>query len=88
MTARVSISWHPELAGKARRSESPFFVHLDDDGEITSAEIRGALFSPGQLRAIAEDAGWTWESFLEEVGFKADDQAASWDAVTVEAAAL
>jgi hypothetical protein len=88
MTARVPMSFHPELDGKSLRSERVLYVHLDDDGEVTSAEIPGALFTVGQLRALAELSGWTWERFLEEVGFKAEDQAASWDAVTVEARAL
>jgi hypothetical protein len=84
MTAtRVSVSWHPELGGKSRRSESPFFVHVEDR-EITCAEIRGALFSTGQLRAIAEDVGWQWERFVEHVRFLAEDQRAPFDFVPVE----
>jgi hypothetical protein len=85
MTARIAVSFHPELDGRSERRERALYVHLDADGEVTSGELPGALFTPGQLRAIAETSGWTWERFLERVAELADDQRAPFDFVPVEA---
>ena len=84
MTARIAISFQPELDGRSQREESTLYVHLDAEGQVTSAELPGALYTPRQLRAIAELSGWTWEAFLEELRFKLEDQRAPFDFVPVE----
>lgn len=84
MTARIAVSFHPELDGKAQLEESTLYVHFRH-GRIEAAEIAGAVFTPAQLRAIAEASGWSWELFLEELRFKAEDHMAPVDFVPVEA---
>jgi predicted nucleic acid-binding protein len=83
MTARIAVPFHPELDGRSKREESTLYVHFRH-GRIEAAEIAGAVFTVGQLRAIAEASGWSWELFLEELRFKAEDQRAPFDFVPVE----
>ncbi len=83
MTARIAISFHPELDGRSEREESTLYVHYEH-GRLLCAEAGQVTFTVAQLRAIAELSGWTWERFLEELRFKLEDQRAPFDFVPVE----
>jgi hypothetical protein len=84
MTARIAVSFHPELDGRSKREESTLYAHYEN-GRLMGAEIAGVLFTVAQLRALAEASGWSWELFLRELRYKAEDQRAPFDFVPVEA---
>ena len=73
MTARIAISFHPELDGRSEREEGAAYAHYEH-GKLMCFELRDALFSVHQFRAIAEASGWPWELFLARLREEAADQ--------------
>lgn len=78
MTARIAISWQPEVFGKSAHSEKTFYAHYEF-GQLKCFEIRGVIFSVHQVRAIIEDIEWPWELFLRRLREEAEDQRAPFD---------
>ncbi|PKH26765.1 serine protease [Enterobacterales bacterium CwR94] len=40
----------------------PFWVHADDDGQLSKAEIRTLFFGQDNRKPIADTASWPWEA--------------------------
>lgn len=78
MTARIAISWQPEVFGRSEREERTLYAHYEH-GKLMCFEVRGVLFTVHQFRAIAEDSGWPWELFLARLREEAEDQRAPFD---------
>ncbi len=83
MTARIAISFHPELDGRSEREEGTAYAHYEH-GKLMCFELGSVTFAVHQFRAIAEASGWPWELFLARVRELAEDQLAPFDFVPVE----
>jgi hypothetical protein len=69
---RVSLDWHPMLAGKSDLHESTLYA-IYDNGRVIGGELGREVFTAGQLKAIAEACGWQWHDFEFEVRCRIDD---------------
>lgn len=70
---RVAFSIHPEVLGRSQREESTAYAHYES-GRLVCFELGGTTFTVQQFRALAELSGWSWELFLAELRFLADEQ--------------